>query len=488
MIRKLALYIAAAAAVPTFFACNESYETVEQTSAAAVVRSFSFVEDDSVLANLDSVFFSIDLVKGLIFNADSMPKGTDITALTPQIATLNGCSVAQLTVSRTGMADTVFDYLTTPSAKIDFTNPVKLRLVSPDGLVERNYTIRVNVHRVDADSLMWARVDRRPLPSSFIYPAAQHSARCGNTLYCLTAYDGDYCLATLTSSLADLTGSSPDLGTWDYKTVTFPADVDINTFTAAPSALYILATGGDLLESTDGGSTWTSTGQSWNNIYGVYGDNVHGASNADGSWTIRSYPGDISQSLPQGMPVAGTSEPVTYTFPMSNAAQMLVVGGRRADGTLSGDTWGFDGRTWARVSKRALPMGLEGAAIAPYTTYTTAADWNITEFPTMILIGGRKSNGVLNDTVYISNDYGFNWSKAPAKLQKPDYLPALYNAQAFCISSHLTGDIAVPKIVRPVESWECPYIYLFGGINAQGTLSANVWRGVINRYSFKPVK
>ncbi|MDE6288980.1 MAG: hypothetical protein K2M00_09380, partial [Muribaculaceae bacterium] len=63
-----------------------------------------------------------------------------------------------------------------------------------------------------------------------------------------------------------------------------------------------------------------------------------------------------------------------------------------------------------------------------------------------------------------------------------------YSSQAIVISSTLHGNINLPKISKPSETWECPYIYLFGGINAEGNTSNNVWRGVINRLKFKPVE
>ena len=43
------------------------------------------------------------------------------------------------------------------------------------------------------------------------------------------------------------------------------------------------------------------------------------------------------------------------------------------------------------------------------------------------------------------------------------------------------------RAVTPVTTWECPYIYLYGGDNASGSLNPQVWRGVINRLTFKPL-
>ena len=473
----------------TVVACNDSYsDNVEETASSAAVKSFGFEADDSVLAHLDSVFFSVDLVRGRIFNADSLPVGTDVTALVPVITTLDGCSVAELTVKRSNSTDTVYDYITTPSARIDFTNPVRLRLVSPDGLVERHYTITVNVHNMDPDSLYWNRNDRRNLPSKFSYPTSQHTSRYEDQIACLTEYQGSYSLATLSTPLSAITGTSPDLGEWIVDYVTFPTAVNINSFTMGAGAMYILGVDGTLLESTDGGSTWNAVGRSWTHIYGVYQGKVLGSAHQGEQWKIEEYPGTNVYAMPDGMPVSGTSAPIFYTFPMSAMSQMMVVGGRTAAGSLSAHTWGFDGKAWARISKRGVPVAVENAAVAPYTSIKVAADWNTTDYPTMVLIGGRLSDGSLNDTVYVSNDFGANWVKATDKMQLPKYLPAMQHSQAFVITSTISADEVRSRISQVSQEWDCPYIYLYGGVNASGNTSNNVWRGVINRLSFKPIE
>lgn len=36
-------------------------------------------------------------------------------------------------------------------------------------------------------------------------------------------------------------------------------------------------------------------------------------------------------------------------------------------------------------------------------------------------------------------------------------------------------------------SWECPYIFLFGGVGADGVLCNTIWKGVVNRLTFMPL-
>ena len=433
------------------------------------------------------MFFSIDLVHGNIFNADSLPAGTEVTKIVPQIVTYDVVSVAELTVSRPGKQDTVINYLKNSTDSIDFSNPVKLRIVSLDGNVERYYNIKVNVHRSIADSLAWGRNDRTVLPSSFGYPAAQRTVRRGDSYFCLTRSESNYSIASLTRPAGDMNALMPSAADWDVNTVSFGFIPDVNSLAASSSALYILDTDGNLHTSADG-IFWESAPLKWHSILGGYADNIIGTVNTPDGWKLQTWPSQALAPMPAGMPVEGASVPVEYSFAMSDSPQILIVGGRKADGSLSSGTWGYDGSTWARISQSPLPVALEGLAVARYYTLDTANPWNTLEMPSLIAFGGRDASGSLNRTVYISNDYGYHWSEAQQSLQLPSYVSPGYNAQAYVMAVTKTGDIYVPKVVRPQVQWECPYIYLFGGYTESGSLQNTIWRGVIQHFTFTPIE
>ncbi len=485
-IRQIALALLTGTSAGVFVGCNSSVQSAEETAGNAAVKSFSLAANTKILQGLDSVFFSIDLIKGQIFNADSLPVGTRVNALVPQIVTYDGASVAELTVTRAGRPDTVINYLKNSSDSIDFTNPVKLRLVSTDGLVERIYTIKVNVHRCKSDSLTWGRNDRTTLPSSFGYPAQQRTARMGDAFYCLTRSENAYCLASFTGGVGSMNRTMPGAADWSLNPVTFNFTPDVASFSANDSALFILDTDGNLYTSADG-LFWEPTSMKWHSVYGGYGDTLLGAVYTDGGWMIQTWPSGATVALPQDMPVSDTSVPVCYSFEMGGNPQMLLVGGRKTDGSLSRDTWGYDGSSWAKVSQKGLPQGLGEVAVAPYYSLSSSTLWDTTEMPSLIAFGGRKSDGSVNNTVYISNDYGYHWSEAPACLQLPSYITAAYGAQAYVMTTTLSGQLYQPKVSSSTIEWECPYIYLFGGINAGGSLQNTVWRGVIRHFTFIPV-
>ncbi|MCM1066980.1 MAG: DUF6242 domain-containing protein [Muribaculaceae bacterium] len=489
------LSLAAVLGASAFVGCNEStYTPGEDTASSVVVYSFKLAKDDSVLANLDTVFFSIDLVKGRIFNADSLPFGTPTDKLVPVINLLDGVSRCELTVNRADGTDTTYNYLTNSTDSIDFSRgPVKLMLASPDGLVSKTYSIDVNVHKVKSDSLVWSQAARRTLPTALSTVKAQRTVQCGSTLYCLTT-DGS------TFSMAHT--DTPDADNWQTATAALPAGADIKSFAATDDALYILASG-KLYRSTDGGASWSDTGSTFSHIYGGYGTTVLGSVQTAGSWSVRQYPGNRTFALPGDMPVSGTSVPVAFDFGMASAPQIIMVGGRKADGTLSRDTWAFDGSTFAKISNKALPVPVEDVAVVPFFTFRTNNLFITTRHAVMLAIGGSRG-AVNNDSVYVSNDYGMTWNTGGQLIQLPDYVPAMANAQAYVYPTTMHSrssqvwvefdDIeyrlpaAASRATEPVTEWECPYIYLFGGNSASGSLYNTVWRATINRMTFKPLQ
>ena len=119
-----------------------------------------------------------------------------------------------------------------------------------------------------------------------------------------------------------------------------------------------------------------------------------------------------------------------------------------------------------------------------------------------------------SNTVYISYDFGITWKEADSYLQFPEDYPDFSAAQAYVIDYTLHArstfgngawrdltprtipcwatpaanvDDIRSRVSKPVTSWECPYIFLFGGKKADGTLLPHVTRGVINRFTFQPL-
>ncbi|MDE6321626.1 MAG: hypothetical protein K2L93_04935, partial [Muribaculaceae bacterium] len=113
--------------------------------------------------------------------------------------------------------------------------------------------------------------------------------------------------------------------------------------------------------------------------------------------------------------------------------------------------------------------------------------------------------------MYISRDMGITWTKGDDLVQLPSYIPAMAYAQAFVDNAVLKAesrsgygweacaDKPLPRWWKKsttvlsraetyITQWDAPMIYLFGGINDSGALYNTVWRGAINRLTFKPLQ
>lgn len=487
--------------------CNDDSKEVVEIDGDlgnCAVTSFNLAKDDSVLARLDSVFFSIDLPTGEIFNADSLPVGTRTDKLIVNIgtSTVSGCD---LTYRIPGTdRDTTVSYISSPKDSINFADgPVKLKVTSYDGLSSYEYTIKVNVHTVKPDTLYWSEKARRTLPTNLSAPQAEKAVTLGEKAYCLVS-DGNS--ATIAVS------SNPYDNSWAISSASLPAGADVASFTASSDALYLLDANGNLYTSADG-KAWTSTGAHMTHIYGGYDASVLGARHDADGWKHVSYPATSEQPVPTGCPVSGTSQLVTYETKWSSSTMAIMVGGRDANGVLVGSAWGYDGGIWAKVSTRDLDE-IEDISLFPYSTpRVNANNWKVTERSALIAIGGRyetEEGVVASNNAYISYDQGLTWALASEYLQFKEDEPGFYGAQAlvfpYTLSVSRSGadgwkadnssrmpvwatpvPFRVSRADRPVDEWECPFIYLFGGYDESGALRNAVWRGVIRRFTFRPL-
>ncbi len=477
--------------------CNAKSDSTTYTyipSSAASVTAFSIKHKDSSI-KADSVFFSIDLNRGVIFNADSLPVGTEVTKLVPSITYTSSASAVTLTVTTDGETEEL-DYMTNPSDSVDFTNPVLLTITAEDAETVREYTIKVNVHTMEPDSMVWDQMAVTPLPSALGAPKKQKTVKFKDTTYSLIQESNDsYSLAVGRDVLtADWVVSTPNL---DFQP-------DVRSLDATPDYLCILDEAGVLHTSADG-ITWSNTGLVWTNIIGAYENTLLGIRN-DGDtpvhtcWPSGTYP---ETAVKPDFPVAGYSDFVQFSNRWTTLPIGFMTGGRLADGSLTEKTWGFDGDNWEMLSENMVPR-LDGASIVPYYVYRkTSSSLVQTEFSVWMLIGGLMEDGSCNRTIYVSYDNGVNWYAADTQMQLPDYVPGLYDLDAIMIEwpkqASLEGnwqtrssrDLApMTRLAYEVEDnevyWDCPYVYIFGGMTEAGYLNDEVWRGVLNRLSFMP--
>lgn len=476
----------------SFTSCNKdkddddtySFSTSTQTT---LVTGFGLQADADVLANLDSVHFTVDYDKGLIYNADSLPVGTDITGLKVTVDFLNTVSSALFNITgATSQADTTIEYTSSMSQKLDFTGKTVLTVTSSDKSQVKDYEIKVLVHKVNPDLLVWPQEWRRDLPG-YDSNVTGHKAVKQGDLYRIMTYNGTVCNL--------LTASSPNQGTWDQQTLNLPFAPQVSSFTATDDALFILAQDGTLYTSPDG-AAWSTCGVTWHSVLGVYDGRLMGIVAGTDGYYHDEYPhsdGFTASLVEEGFPVSHSSSMIFTDNTWTVSQQAMLVGGYDSKGNLLSDVWGFDGMKWGKINNshsHSLPALADATLFSYYTYKTLPGVRRYGRQQTWFVMGGRKADGTLNGKIYLSITQGIVWAEADSTITQPSNMPNFYGAQAFVNFETLTASGAsyLPRRVQSlVTSWECPFIYLMGGYNDQGALLPYTWRGVYNRMTNYPV-
>lgn len=500
LIRRLPLLVPALTlAMGGMSSCNSSTDTTTEEYAVTIsnvaIKEFSLSSDSKVMSDLDSVFFSIDLGNGVIFNADSLPKGSDITKLVPVITFANTVSEADIVMSGGSVREGTVNYLENSTDSIDFSGDVKLNVTAADGTNKFTYTIKVNVHQMVPDSLMWDNLATTDLPSRLASPVRQKSVEKDGGVYTIIEEsDGSYTWSS-TASIAD--------AGWTKNEIVFPFDPAVESLTVTPSSFWMLDDEGDLYCSADGFS-WISTGERWVTLVGPYLDYVLGVKESDGVMMHCHYPqtSEIPDSeMNPEFPIYGRTELRTIESKWTEVPTALFVGGTTATGDVSDHTWAFDGNSWATIDSSSTAH-LEGANLFRYTVYReTASAFRQIAYDAWIVYGGKKEDGTYNRNLYVSFDNGVTWRLASDSMSVPEEMPGMSEASLIVLDTTLEADIADAwkKIVTARAtrssyvldgydiSWKCPYIYVIGGVLSSGKLSDSIWRGVLARHTFTPV-
>ena len=457
---------------------DESYVSAESVA----ITAFSLTADIRVMANLDSVYFSIDLEHGVVFNADSLPKGTNITKLVPKISYPSSVTAAVIEMKGgTHREDGTVNYYANKMDTIDFTGDVTLTLSAGDN-ISKTYSLKVNVHQEDPDTLFWEHTAMTPFPSRMQNPRMQKTVAFNGGSYSLIEEaDGSFTAATS----SDLFAAS-----WSKSELTLPFIPDIRTLSSsADGKLYLLGSGGELMESADG-SSWTQQDSGWSQIIGAYGDAMLGVKSNGNIRNMVCFPaGYVDEvELPSDFPASGYSAPVEYSTRWAALPTIVIFG--------NGGSWAFDGTAWADIADQPLPA-LDGLAVTPYYSFlNNSSNGLLKEFNALLAFGGRLPDGTVNNTVYISYNQGINWAKAPAYMQLPEDISTGYLLDAVAAATQMQGNLsdrwnARRRVNYEIDGdfikWECPYIFLFGGLDTSGEMNPYIRTGVLRRLTFAPL-
>lgn len=314
--------------------CLGENDPIEYSSDAAI-RTFE----------LDTVYgvtykFTIDQLKGEIYNIDSMPVHSDTIIDKILISKLSIPSGLVSIKSYDGLRDSVINI---SKDSLDFRNtvknPLKLTVWAPDMVTRKEYKISVRVHKHDPDSLRWSYLGN--ITNSQI-SGEQKSVLMSGNIYTYSVSNGS--LKVYKTSLNS--GTS-----WTSNNVT--------GLTALPTSLINYQ---NSLYATSNGKVVTSTdGISWV-IAPEFGNNV--------DLLLAPFNTDITYTKMDGnsrffySKEKGKKEEVPTTFPIRNISfanyqtatginSILLVGESKESTTVGEDEkvkttvpWGYDGNHW----------------------------------------------------------------------------------------------------------------------------------------------
>lgn len=179
--------------------------------------------------------FSIDEDNYCIFNADSLPVGTDVKHVTCAVGTMNNG-----TVYVKSLEDGIF-YLFDATDSLDFSVPREFRVYSSDGSANQIYQVKINVHQQEGDQFCWIQC---PSYDEIAALEAMKSVMLNDNLYIYGLKNGK------TVGYKTTDGSS-----WTELAEIDDKDAYQNMVVIPEEAIYMIANGS--LQKTTDGNTWT---------------------------------------------------------------------------------------------------------------------------------------------------------------------------------------------------------------------------------------
>lgn len=467
--RKNSLYvlISLLAVSFAFASCLDSNNTDYTLTSDVAISSFSIGSiampdtlknsqgNDSIV--YDSVIgsdykFTIDQQNNLIYNRDSLPVGTNVSKVTTSLNMTYGYAV---TYVKNGQ-DTIWS----SSDSIDFTSPVTFKAYALNGAI-RQYQVKINVHKLDPDSLQWNLMNSSDLrlPENARHKAVYKAGRM-------------FIFAETSDGTVEMTSSADGL-TWSELQPVELEGVDYTSALALDDRLYILAD--KKLYTSSEGTTWTQTSftESFDKLFAA--SPLKGELYAQSGTELLSlsvYDQTVTSagSAANGyFPVQSISYSTSRTSTNQNIEQLVLLGTRES--TLENDTTAM---VWVKLSNETAwthypqasnnTMGcpkLEGLASFSYDgkLYAFGGDYDIPSGQT------RPTGFRPFKYLYESMDGGISWQAKTEKVM----LPAAFLDRTASFSYLVDED---------------DFIWIFWTPSEQTQGITEVWRGKINRLGF----
>lgn len=388
---------------------------------------------------------TVDQRNNTIENRDSLLYGTSVDAVLMNI-TFTGGVVAY----RPADEDTLDWSYYNNTDSMDLTKPLHLYVVAEDSEHTRTYTLKVNVHQQEGDSLYWTRLDS---VSAFDGMTAMRAVVKGAQLMVLGKTSSGVKVALRTSLDKE--------GQWKNLSTNLPQQTEVQTLKLQGENLFVSTADGVVYTSLDG-LQWTACGApkaglrlaavTERYLYAVLPDGIYRS--ADGAnWDAETLDDEVS-NLPYNL-LNGR-----YYIQENGLHRLQILGCRNNEA----DTVAV---VWSKVWTDSEPEGeAEWVYCASSYDMTHACprlnDLTVVTYDGRgMAFGGASPEGLgvhkAMDGLYFSNDHGLTWH-ADAQLHCPT---ALYG-----VSGPLAGVVDEDKFIWIIADHQ-------------------VWRGRLNRLAFE---
>lgn len=378
--------------------------------------------------------FSIDQNTGQIFNADSLPYGTDISKVTINItADTYGIFIA-------AEKDSIWD----AADSLNFEKPIQFKVLSQLGSFGRTYTANINVHQQVPDSLVWTKIESN-LSQEI---KAQKAVYCNGTIYLFAEQDTQVAV------------TSSENGTeWTpLQDINIPAKADYTSVMAWNGKIYILADN-ELYLSTDA-INWekVETEQKIAQLTACidFGTNPKIIGTAIDNTYIESFDGvnwESYETLPTTFP-KDTYSYAAYPLESNPNITRVVVMGQQNFTELSNVVWTQLGEEhrWEDLTYD------DNEYTCPNLRKPTMIHYN----NQLYTFGGPGRLSEAFDCFYTSKDHGINWEKITSMVMFPSEFGELYRQTGGSYSCIVDDN---------------QFIWMMWG-------NGEVWRGRINKLGF----
>lgn len=288
---------------------------------------------------------------------------------------------------------------------MDLRKPVELLVIANDGLSFRNYTLKLNVHQVEGDSLFWNKVSDA-VPQ--LQGMSQQQALMVQGSLAVLGKKGD--AITLAERSAD--------GTWNEYTTDLPAEANVTTAIKRGEVFYISTADGDIYTTFDA-KDWQKldipqlpglvlAGATTSYLYTLLDGELYRCSeNEEGEWVFQP------ESLDESSVNLPSKDVKALLMEQENGNQRLVMVGNRADeydetSVVWNKMWNDD-ITESEAVWMFMNQTDDNRLTLPQLEYLNLIQYD----KKCLAFGGAsvagKGTHKAMDALYVSQDYGISW-------------------------------------------------------------------------------